>query len=40
MVVRFDYKGDPSEYIDVTARFGREIGRQYPDGRKVAMDGK
>jgi hypothetical protein len=40
MVVRFDFKGDPSEYIDVTARFEREIGRQYPDGRRVAMGGK
>lgn len=40
MVVRFDYKGDPSEFVDVTAQFGREVGRQYPDGRKIAMDGK
>ena len=40
MVVRFDFKGDPSEFIDVTAQFGREIGRQYPDGRKMAMDQK
>ncbi len=40
MVVRFDYKGDPSEFADVTAQFGREVGRQYPDGRKMAMDEK
>lgn len=39
-VVRFDYKGDPSESIEITAQFGREIGRQYPDGRKVAMGEK
>ena len=39
-VVRFDYKGDPSEYIEITAQFNREIGRQYPDGRKVAMGEK
>lgn len=40
MVVRFDYKGDPSEFIEVTAQFGREVGRLYPDGRKVAMGDK
>ena len=39
-VVRFDYKGDPSEYIEITSHFGREIGRQYPDGRKMAMGEK
>lgn len=33
VIVRFDYKGDPSESIDVTMNFQREIGRRYPDGR-------
>jgi hypothetical protein len=36
VVVRFDYKGDPVETIDVEMRFQREIGRVYPDGRRVA----
>lgn len=33
VIVRFDYKGDPVETIDVEAKFEREIGRRYPDGR-------
>ncbi len=33
VVVRFDYKGDPSEMIEITMKFEREIGRRYPDGR-------
>ena len=36
VVVRFDYKGDPIEDMDVEMHFEREIGRIYPDGRKVA----
>ena len=36
VVVRFDYKGDPIEDVDVAMHFKREIGRIYPDGRKVA----
>ena len=36
VVVRFDYKGDPIEDVDVEMHFAREIGRIYPDGRKVA----
>lgn len=36
VVVRFDYKGDPVEDIDIEMHFEREIGRIYPDGRKVA----
>ena len=39
-VVRFDYKGDPSEFIEITAQFGREIGRIYPDNHKVALSEK
>ena len=35
VVVRFDYKGDPIEDVDVEMHFEREIGRIYPDGRKV-----
>lgn len=34
VVIRFDYKGDPSESIDVAAKFGRETGRVWPDGRR------
>ena len=36
VVVRFDYKGDPIEEVDVEMHFEREIGRIYPNGRKVA----
>lgn len=36
VVVRFDYKGDPIEDVDIAMYFEREIGRIYPDGRKVA----
>ena len=36
IVVRFDYKGDPVETADIQMRFQREVGRVYPDGRKVA----
>ena len=36
VVVRFDYKGDPVETTDVEMFFQREIGRVYPDGRRVA----
>ena len=32
-VVRYDYKGDPRESVDVTVKFERDIGRRYPDGR-------
>jgi len=35
VVVRFDYKGDPVETVDVEMHFDREIGRLYPDGRRV-----
>ena len=38
VVVRFDYKGDPIEAIDVEMHFEREVGRVYPDGRKVATN--
>ena len=38
VVVRFDYKGDPIEDVDVEMHFEREIGRIYPDGRKVATN--
>ena len=36
VVVRFDYKGDPLEDMDIEMHFEREIGRIYPDGRRVA----
>ena len=38
VVVRFDFKGDPLEDVDVEMHFEREIGRIYPDGRKVATN--
>ena len=38
VVVRFDYKGDPLEDVDVEMHFEREIGRIYPDGRKMATN--
>ena len=38
VVVRFDYKGDPIEDVDVEMHFEREVGRIYPDGRKVATN--
>ena len=38
VVVRFDFKGDPLEEVDVEMHFEREIGRIYPDGRKVATN--
>ena len=38
VVVRFDFKGDPLEDVDVEMYFEREIGRIYPDGRKVATN--
>ena len=37
VVIRFDYKGDPIETSDVKMQFGREVGRIYPDGRRVAV---
>ena len=36
VVVRFDYKGDPTEDVDVEMRFERKIGRLKPDGTPVA----
>ena len=36
VVVRFDYRGDPVEEVDVAMHFEREIGRVYPDGTRVA----
>jgi len=36
VVVRYDYKGDAVEVVDVEMRFERKIGRIYPDGSKVA----
>ena len=38
VVVRFDYKGDPIEDVDVEMHFEREVGRIYPDGRRVATN--
>ena len=37
VVIRFDYKGDPLETSDVEMQFGREVGRIYPDGRRIVV---
>lgn len=34
IAVRFDFRGVPTETIDVDARFHRETGKLYPDGRR------
>jgi hypothetical protein len=34
VIIRFDFKGDPLEIIDLDMKFEREIGRIYPDGRR------
>ena len=34
-VTRFDYRDEPVETVDISYRFGREIGRQYRDGSRV-----
>ena len=36
LVVRYDFRGDPAEMVDIAMRFEREIGRVYPDGSRVA----
>ena len=36
VIVRYDYKGDPLERVDVEMSFERKNGRVYPDGSKVA----
>jgi len=33
IVIRFDFRGDPLESIDVGYRFSRDLGHIYPDGR-------
>ena len=33
IAVRFDFRDQPIETIDVASRFERDIGREYPDGR-------
>ena len=35
VVVRYDYKGDPIENLNVEIHFEREVGRIYPDGSKI-----
>jgi hypothetical protein len=32
LVIRFDYRGEPVEAVDVPFHFEREVGRQFPDG--------
>jgi len=36
VVLRFDYKDDPTETTEVTAEFQRPIGRIYPDRREIS----
>ncbi|MFP6643367.1 MAG: hypothetical protein VCF24_07390 [Candidatus Latescibacterota bacterium] len=31
-VLRFDYRGEPAETVDISYRFQRDIGRRYHDG--------
>lgn len=38
VAVRFDYRDEPTETLDVSSRFGREIGRVYPDGRRELVE--
>ena len=35
IALRFDFRGEPVETVDLTYRFTRKIGRQYRDGRVV-----
>ena len=32
LVIRFDYRGEPVEAVDVPFTFEREVGREFPDG--------
>jgi len=32
LVIRFDFRGEPAESLDVSYRFERDVGRRYPDG--------
>ncbi len=34
-VTRFDYRDEPVEKVDISYRFGREVGRLYPGGRRL-----
>ncbi|MEW6752081.1 MAG: hypothetical protein AB1505_14040 [Candidatus Latescibacterota bacterium] len=35
VVLRFDFRNEPVETRDITYRFTRDVGREYPDGRVV-----
>ena len=35
VVLRFDYRNEPTEMVDVDYRFERDIGRIWEDGRVV-----
>ncbi len=32
LVIRFDYRGEPVEAVDIPFHFEREVGRKFPDG--------
>jgi len=32
LVIRFDYRGEPVEAVDIPFHFEREVGREFPDG--------
>jgi hypothetical protein len=32
LVIRFDYRGEPVEAVDIPFNFEREVGREFPDG--------
>lgn len=36
-VTRFDYRDEPVERVDISYRFGREVGKLYPGGRREPM---
>jgi|APSaa5957512622_1039677.scaffolds.fasta_scaffold35712_2 hypothetical protein len=40
LVLRFDYRNEPIEAVDLTYDFRRDVGRQYPDGTIALSDGE
>lgn len=40
MVLRFDFRNEPVEAVDVESHFGRDVGRIYRDGKVVLTQAK
>lgn len=40
ILIRFDYRGDPTEHTQTSYKFKREIGRIYPDGKIERLGAK